>query len=103
MWSRTGGHEFFHALVKYRIDQLELRGMPAEQFDALRIFVATPGERAAHDSGMTLGQLMGAHRDDDALEVVHPLTGRKHAVVDLDKQLEDGRITFTVNPEPSPG
>src|SRR4051794_37661439 len=101
MWGGTG-HTYFHALSKYKLAQIALRGMTTEQFDSLRIFVATPDERVAHDSGMTLGQLMGAYRDDDALELAHPGTGRRHAVVDIDKQLADNRITFTVDPLPSP-
>ncbi len=103
MWRSTGGHTFFHALTRYKIEQTEMRGMTPEQFDALRVFVAKQDERTAHDSGMTLGQLLGRHRDDDALEVEHPGTGRRHAVLDVDKQLEDGRITFTVESTPSPG
>jgi hypothetical protein len=102
MWESTGGPTYFHAFTRYKIGQLELRGMTPEQFDSLRVFVARQDERTAHDSGMTLGQLTGRHHDDDPFEVVHPGTGRKHAVLDVDKQLEDGRITFTVDSNPSP-
>ena len=103
MWNWTGGHAFFHALTKYAATQADLRGMTPEQFDSLRVYLMRQDERTPHDVGMTLGQLRAGHRDDEALEVVDPRTGSKHAVLDVDKQLQDGLIVFTVDAEPSPG
>lgn len=97
MWNWAGGHTFFHAFTKYRLLQMQLRGMSAEQFDGLRVFVLRPGERTPLDSGLTVGQLTTRHRDDDAFAIAHPATGREHAVIDVDKQLDHDRIVFTVD------
>jgi hypothetical protein len=102
MWNWTGGHAFFHALTKYATAQAELRGMTPGEFDALRVHLMRRGERAPYDLGMTLGQLRSKHRDDEALEVVDPRTGHEHAVLDVDKQLREGIIVFTVDEASSP-
>lgn len=102
MWNWTGGHTFFHALTKYATNQAELRGMTPAQFDALRVHLMRRDERSPHDLGMTLGQLRSGHRDDEALELIDPRTGSKHAVLDVDKQLGEGLIIFTVDAESSP-
>ena len=95
------GDACFHALTKYRASQMELRGMTPEQFDSLKVFLMRQDERTPHATGVTLGQFRGDHRDEDALEFVDPGTGHKHAVLDVDKQLEHGRIIFTVAVAPS--